>query len=429
MTAEPILEALAARPTTWRAARLKNVATLNPETLPENTDPETEFGYVDISSVTSDGRVLLPEEPIAFATAPSRARRIVRAGDILVSTVRTYLRAIARVPENGLVASTGFAAVRPTGLVDGGFLYWWLRSTPAVEQIVAQSVGVSYPAIAPAEVGRLGVPLPPPEDQRRIAEYLDRAYARIDDLAGEQQRLLDLLWERRRTAVVDAVGGGSRIGPRRPGPAWLASIPANWQIVRLRRVARLGTGHTPARNRPELWRDCTIPWITTGEVAQIRSDVTEVLHETREMISELGVAESSAVVHPAGTVVLCRTASAGFSAIMGADMATSQDFATWTCGPQLDPEFLLYCLRAMRPDLLGRLAMGSTHKTIYMPEIRSIEVPLPPVSEQECIVTDLRRTLAHIDRVRQEIGVQLDLLAEHRQALITAAVTGEVEAA
>jgi type I restriction enzyme S subunit len=147
------------------------------------------------------------------------------------------------------------------------------------------------------------------------------------------------------------------------------------------------------------------------------------------MISELGVAESSAVVHPGGTVVLCRTASAGFSAIMGADMATSQDFATWTCGPQLDPDFLLYCLRAMRPDLLGRLAMGSTHKTIYMPEIRSIQVPLPPVSEQKSIVTDLRRTLAHIDRVREELGVQLELLAEHRQALITAAVTGRPEAA
>ena len=61
---------------------------------------------------------------------------------------------------------------------------------------------------------------------------------------------------------------------------------------------------------------------------------------------------------------------------MGSDMATSQDFVTWTCGPLLEPRFLLLCLRAMRRDLLERLAQGSTHKTIYMPDIESIRVPL-----------------------------------------------------
>ena len=109
----------------------------------------------------------------------------------------------------------------------------------------------------------------------------------------------------------------------------------------------------------------------------MRSDREEYISETREMISELGIANSSATVHPAGTVVLCRTASAGYSAMMADDMATSQDFATWTCGPLLRPRFLLLCLRAMRQDLLGRLAMGSTHQTIYMPDIESLRIPLP----------------------------------------------------
>ena len=104
---------------------------------------------------------------------------------------------------------------------------------------------------------------------------------------------------------------------------------------------------------PEWWVDCTIPWITTGEVSQIRDDRREVLTETRERISEIGLANSAAELHPKGTVVLCRTASAGYSAVMGEDMATSQDFVTWTCGPDLDPFYLLWCLRAMRADLLG----------------------------------------------------------------------------
>ena len=142
--------------------------------------------------------------------------------------------------------------------------------------------------------------------------------------------------------------------------------------VKLGYVARLGSGHTPSRDHPEWWLNCTIPWITTGEVAQMSSDRLEEITETREMISEIGLANSSATVRPKGTVVLCRTAaSAGYSAIMGSDMATSQDFATWTCGPRLRPRYLLLCLRAMRSDLLGRLAIGSTHRTIYMPDIES----------------------------------------------------------
>ena len=87
----------------------------------------------------------------------------------------------------------------------------------------------------------------------------------------------------------------------------------------------------------------------------MRSDNIEYVLETREKISEVGMANSSATLHAAGTVVLCRTASAGYSAIMGADMATSQDFATWTCGPLLRPRFLLLCLRAMRKDLLASI--------------------------------------------------------------------------
>jgi type I restriction enzyme S subunit len=173
--------------------------------------------------------------------------------------------------------------------------------------------------------------------------------------------------------------------------------------------------------------DRTIPWITTGEVWQIRDDRTEFLRETRELVSELGIANSSAELHPVGTVVLSRTASAGYSAIMGTDMATSQDYVTWTCGPRLRPRFLLLCLRAMRQDLLGRLAMGSTHQTIYVPDIQSIRVPLPPLEEQDQLVEwtwqRLRRTDAATDATRR----QIDLLAERRKALISAAVDGQVD--
>lgn len=108
-------------------------------------------------------------------------------------------------------------------------------------------------------------------------------------------------------------------------------------------------------------------------------------------------------------------------------MATSQDFVTWTCGPLLEPRFLLLCLRAMRTDLLERLAQGSTHKTIYMPDIKSIRIPLPPLEEQRQIVTRTWDEIRRIDDVVDRLDSQVQLLREHRQALITAAVTGELD--
>lgn len=145
------------------------------------------------------------------------------------------------------------------------------------------------------------------------------------------------------------------------------------------------------------------------------------------MISETGLANSAAELHPKGTVVLCRTASAGYSAVMGRDMATSQDFATWTCGPQLYPYYLLWCLRAMRSDLLGRLAMGSTHKTIYVPDLQMLRIPLPPVRMQMQIVERIRHQNNRIDGLVDAVDRRISLLAERRQSLTTSAIAGQID--
>lgn len=107
-------------------------------------------------------------------------------------------------------------------------------------------------------------------------------------------------------------------------------------------------------------------------------------------------------------------------------MAVSQDIATWTCSDRLLPEYLLFCLRATRRDLLDQLATGSTHKTIYMPEIQGIRVPVPPVDEQRTICLRVRDAVSGTFAASDALQRPIDLLAEHREALITAAVTGQI---
>ena len=315
--------------------------------------------------------------------------------------------------------------VRTGSRIDSRFLYYVLSVQRWSE--TTQDVGV--PGLSRDLAHATKVPIPPLDEQRRIADFLDTETTRLDSLLDERARQTELLSERRTAILVDVVGAAGH-GPRRAaGLGWLPSVPEGWAIVELTLLAHLGSGHTPSRSKPEWWADPTTPWITTGEVAQLRDDRLETIIETREMISELGLANSSAEVHPRGTVVLSRTASVGYSAVMGREMATSQDFATWTCGPRLDPYYLLWTLRAMRPWLIGARAMGSTHKTIYMPDIQSLRVPLPPIEEQRSIVASVRSALARIDQIHDALAAQQSLLAERRQALITAAVTGRLDVA
>jgi len=270
------------------------------------------------------------------------------------------------------------------------------------------------------------VQLPTLDDQRRIADFLDAEVMLHNRARALLRQRVDLAREIRTAHVLHEVTGAEKATSSDRLP-WSQRVAPDWTVAKITHVAKLGSGHTPSRGKPEWWLDCTVPWVTTGEVQQLRDDRLEVITETRESLSLLGIANSSAEIHPTGTVVLSRTASAGFSAVMGRPMATSQDYVTWTCGPRLRPLFLLWCLRAMRPDLLGRLAMGSTHKTIYVPDIQTIRIPIPTVGAQDQAVAAVQRVNAHVDAGIDLIERQLALIEERQHALIAAAVTGKFD--
>jgi type I restriction enzyme S subunit len=181
------------------------------------------------------------------------------------------------------------------------------------------------------------------------------------------------------------------------------------------------TGHTPSRSEAEYWEDCEIPWFTLADVWQLREGRV-YLGETKEQISRAGLANSSAELLPAGTVVLSRTASVGFSGIMPISMATTQDFWNWIPRSNLLSEYLLYVFRAMT-QVFERATMGSTHKTIYQPDAARLCISLPPLVEQRVIVAFLQGQTAKIDTLVAKKRVLIEKLAEKRSALISRSVT------
>lgn len=174
-----------------------------------------------------------------------------------------------------------------------------------------------------------------------------------------------------------------------------------WRWARLTDLARLESGHTPSRSRPEWWGG-DVPWIALPDIRAL--DGREAF-ETAERTNELGIANSSARVLPAGTVVLSRTASVGFVTVMGRPMATSQDFVNWVCGPDLDPHFLAILLRASR-DQIRALASGAVHKTVYVPTVQSFFIRAPDVAEQRRLAARVYEQLALQERARAAAQVQ-----------------------
>ncbi|MEH1933221.1 MAG: restriction endonuclease subunit S [Nostoc sp.] len=231
---------------------LKYVGTINDETLKEDTDSKFELKYVDIGNVDSKGKIH-DFATYLFDNAPSRARRIVRDGDIIISTVRTYLQAIAPIqsPPDNLIVSTGFAVIRPKReKLDSGYCKYAFRESRFLDEVMARSVGVSYPAINASELGNIPIYVPSLFEQRAIANYLDRETTKIDTLISARERLLDLLTEKRRALITHAVTRGLNpdVSLQNSSFEFFKYIPEHWEVINLKFLGDVRTGVTKGRN-------------------------------------------------------------------------------------------------------------------------------------------------------------------------------------
>mgnify|MGYP000859000971 CR=1 FL=1 len=195
-------------PAHWELKPLKRWVRINASVLPDTTPADYEFRYIDIGSV---GTGFLTREPqqLRFSNAPSRARRVLHMGDTIISTVRTYLKAVYYVDGDAeaLVCSSGFAVLTPGPSTQPKYVSYLVQSNTFTDRVTAESVGTAYPAIAEGRLGSFYVPIPPLPEQTAIAEYLDAQTARIDAAIEASRREIDLLREYRTCLISDVVTG------------------------------------------------------------------------------------------------------------------------------------------------------------------------------------------------------------------------------
>ena len=202
---------MSAYPSTPLGSCVLRVETWNPL----RAEPDEEFRYIDLSAVDQDTKSITEAREIGCADAPSRARQLVRSGDVLVSTVRPNLNGVARVHDdlNGATASTGFCVLRPDPeMLSGSYLFHWVKSAAFVSDMVSKATGASYPAVSDRIIFESLFPLAPLEEQRRIAAILDQA----ETLRTQRRTALALLDSLTQSLFLDMFGDALASDERTP---------------------------------------------------------------------------------------------------------------------------------------------------------------------------------------------------------------------
>lgn len=417
-------------PNHWSLTRLKHATAINSEVLNDTTEPDYEIQYLDISNVDSLGNIN-EIQTMPFASAPSRARRIVRDGDVIVSTVRTYLKAIAAIsnPPDNLIVSTGFAVLRPRLDVYPPFLARLVQAKEFVDMVVNHSEGVGYPAINPTDLSALPIWLPPLSEQRAIAAFLDRETARIDALVAKKQRLIELLEEKRQAVISNAVlrGINPKVERKDSEREWLGSIPHHWQTLRIADFAdKITNGFVGPT------RDILVPdGVRYLQSLHIKDGYVLFERGPYYVAEEWSNAHSKSILQCGDVVIVQTGAEVGQSAVIKEDFAGVNCHALIIVSSNKEKYYGEYLGRVLR-STYGRQALkvvetGAMHPHLNCNKVREIVVPQPPLDEQREIVRHIEEQEGRFSRVLDSIEVGVQRLAEYRSALISAAVTGQID--
>lgn len=425
------IEWIGATPETWKMIPLKYLASYNDEVLSENTDDEFEFDYIEIGSVQY-GRGIIYTEHMKFKNAPSRARRIVRKDDIIVSTVRTYLKAVATIPacNNSLIASTGFIVIRPHKVLPR-FMNYALLSESFISLVESHSTGISYPAINSVDVVKFKIPVPCRSEQERIAAFLDAECAEIDAVLEKTRASIEEYKKLKQAIITQAVTKGIR-GDRPmkdSGIEWIGDIPESWEVSSVRYIGQLQNGISkggeffgkgfPFVSYGDVYKNYELPHSVSGLI-----DTTEDERATYSVeYGDIFFTRTSETIEEVGFSCVCKRSIpnatfAGFI-IRLRPFCTDEKILTDYAKYYFRGEHIrAYLVKEM--NLVTRASLGQTL-------LKGMSVIVPPKSVQKEIAEYLDDKCADIDALVAKKQQYLTEIENYKKSLIYEYVTGKKE--
>ena len=374
------------------------------------------------------GTGVLVDEPtrIRFANAPSRARRIVRTGDTIFSTVRTYLKAtwFAEEITDTLICSTGFAVLTPREATSRKFVSYLAQSNPITHRVTAESVGTAYPAIPESRFSSFHIPLPPLPEQTAIVRYLDHADQRIRSYVTAKKRLVELLQEERQALINQAVTRG--LDPNVPlkpsGVEWLGDVPAHWEVRRIRTLGKaiIGLTYSPQ----------DIVGADEGRLVLRASNISGGrIVDADNVYVRCPVPDKLVLCE--GDILICSRSGSrnliGKNAYIDSNSAgvTFGVFMTILRGPHNG--YLHQVFNSKLFEYHSGAFLTSTINQLTLGILNDMKIPFPPIEERKAILEHLKESTARIDAAAARARRQIQLLEEYRTRLIADAVTGKLD--
>jgi type I restriction enzyme S subunit len=351
----------------------------------------------------------------------------VEAGDILFGKLRPYLAKAIIVTEPS-DAVGDFHAMRPNRLTHTRFLLYQILSKEFIVMVDGSTFGSKMPRASWEFVGKMPLPLPPLPEQQQIASFLDRECGKLDALQAKQERLIELLKEKRQALISHAVTKGldpnAKLKPS--GVEWLGDVPEHWRVVALKHVVAQPIIDGPHESPQKM--DEGIPFVSAEAISQGFIDFDKIWG----YISREDHLKYSRRYKPRfGDILLVKLgATTGTPAIVETEM----DFNIWVplaaIRPKtgIEPRFIFHILRS--DNLKRAYELGwtyGTQQTLGLNTISNLRISLPPLAEQRAIVAHLDDKCGKIDQLKAKAERAIALLKERRSALISAAVTGKID--
>lgn len=403
-------------PAHWGLKRLKFAAACindKQDVLPEGLE------YVAMEHIESwTGKRLETENGVTPESQTSRFRR----GDVLFGKLRPYLAKVWLADRDG-VCSTELLVLRERDL-EPAYLRYWTLMRSFVEVVDGSTYGSKMPRASWDFIGNVLSLIPERDEQRAIAAFLDRETARIDALIAKKQRLIELLAEKRTALISQAVTKG--LNPDAPmkdsGVEWLGEIPAHWSVAALKREWTV----LDCKHRTVTFTDDGLPVASIGEVLNFEIDLSNAKRTSREEYLEMIQGERKPRI---GDIIYSRNVTVGLAAFVH----TSQEFCMGqdVClirSHEQNARFLVSLLRSsVVLEQLETLMVGATFRRVNVEQIKSLLVCYPPVAEQVEIANRCERIRTSHDVLIARVSDAITKLQEFRTAMISAAVTGEID--
>ncbi|UJJ52174.1 MULTISPECIES: restriction endonuclease subunit S [Rhodanobacter] len=369
-----------------------------------------EAGFTDLpllSLMDKDGIVPQAESNRKNNSNADKSKYLrVVPGDIAYNTMRMWEGRSAYAGIDGLI-SPAYTVCAPTGGANSRFFSYYFKTAPLVGQFRKYSQGLVKDTLnlKYENFQRIEVAYPSDEDeQKKIADCLTS----LDEVIAAQGRKVEALKAHKRGLMQQLFPRKGETRPRLRFPEF-RNAP-EWEQRGLGELAKRGSGHTPSKSNPAYYSE-GIKWVSLADSKRLDSGF---ISETTIEISEQGIANSSAVLHQAGSVILCRDAGVGKSAVMKEPMAVSQHFMVWSCDAKLLSNWYLYYLFQLMKPLFEDVASGSTIKTIGLPFFKELSVIVPSLAEQQRIAD----CLSSLDAKITAESHQLAALKTHKQGLM-----------